>query len=140
MKKTDFLVQALASFPDAGTGCQADALSLAFIMEEAKKLARGSMTYLILITDCAWNRSFHTEKSGQEEMTGFFQSLKEEMGEKLHTTLVGLGVNQECGFEELLDKVILLNKEELADPVKAAEKINMYVASCMKERRRWIQK
>ena len=98
------------------------------------------MIYLILITDCSWNRSFHTEKTGMEEMTGFFQSLKTDMDEKLHTTLVGLGLNGECGFEELLDKVILLDKNELTNTVEAAEKINLYVASCMKERRRWIQK
>ena len=128
--------RALVSLPNKGTGMQSDALSLGFILSEAKKLARGNMVYLILISDTAWNQSFHGKMTGQEEVYAFFENAYEEFKGKLHTTLVALGVSAETGFEDLLDKVIRVSSQELDAHEAVAEKIGLYVASCMKENQR----
>jgi len=128
--------RALLSLPDSGTGAQSDALSLAFMMDEAAVLAGGRRIYLILLTDCAWNTSFNVGKSGKEEVYSYFQSAYARFGDKLHTTLVALGVAGLTGFENLLDKVITVGNDELKDPSAVAGKIGLYVAACMKERRR----
>ena len=127
--------RALVSLPDNGTGGQSDALSLAFMLEEARKIARGRIIYLVLISDCAWNRSFMTEMNGKEEVYNYFQWAYDELGDKLHATLVGLGVENETGFEDLLDKVIKISRQELTDYVAVAERISSFVASCIKEQR-----
>jgi hypothetical protein len=128
--------RALLSLPDSGTGAQSDALSLAFMLDEAAELARGRRIYLILLTDCAWNVSLNVGKSGKEEVYSYFQGAYERFGDKLHTTLVALGVAGQTGFEDLLDKVIAVSNDELKDPSSVAGKIGHYVAACMKERRR----
>ncbi len=130
--------RALLSLPNSGTGAQSDALSLAFMLDEAAALAAGRRIYLILLTDCAWNTSFSIGKSGKEEVLSFFQGAYERFGDKLHTTLVALGVTGETGFESLLDKVITVSNDELKDPSTVAAKIGLYVAACMKERRRMV--
>jgi hypothetical protein len=126
--------RALVSLPGAGTGVQSDVLSLAFMLEEARRVARGKMVYLILISDCAWNRSFKTEKDGREEVYSFFETIRQDHPGKLHTTLVALGVNGATGFEELLDKVIAVSGEQLTDYTAVARQIGLYVASCMSDR------
>ncbi len=129
-------VRALVSMPDSGTGGQSDALSIAFIMEEARRLARGSMIYLVLITDTAWNQSFRTKKTGKEEVYGYFENAYSVSAGKLHTTLVALGVSNQTGFECLLDAVITVSNEELNDPGLVANKIGTYVAGCIKVRQK----
>jgi hypothetical protein len=133
-------VRAVAALPAAGTGAQSDALSLAFILEEARRLARGRMIYLILLSDCAWNQSFRIGKSGKEEVLAFFDTLYRDFPGKIHTTLVGLGVQGETGFEKLLERVLAVSQDQLADPAAVAGHIGAYVASCLKERRRWLKK
>jgi hypothetical protein len=124
--------------PDSGSGAQSDALSLAFMLEEARVLARGRMIYFVVLSDCAWNISFQGGQPGKEEVYSFFRSAYEELKRTLHSTLVGLGVSGETGFEGLLDKVITVQSEELTDYAGVARKIGLYVASCMKERRRRV--
>jgi hypothetical protein len=132
--------RALVALPSSGTGIQSDALSLAFMLEEARRLARGRMIYLILLSDCAWNSCLGIGKSGQEEVRAFFESVYQEFPGKLNTTLVALGVNRETGFENLLDRVLVVNDAQLTDPVGVAGQIGAYVASCLRERRRWVGK
>jgi hypothetical protein len=132
--------RALVALPPSGTGAQADALSLAFMLEEARQLARGRMIYLILLSDCAWNMSFRTRKTGKEEVYAFFETAYQDHPGKLNTTLVALGVAGATGFEALLDKVVVVNEEQLLDPAAVAGRIGTYVASCLKERRRWVKK
>ena len=132
--------RALISLPDDGTGAQSDALSLAFMLDEALSIARGRMVYLIVLSDCAFNRSFNTSKSGKEEVQAFFESAYADHPRKLHTTLVALGVSGETGFETLLDKVITVPEAKLANYAAVAEQIGVYVASCMKERQRLVDK
>jgi len=129
--------RALVALPDSGTGAQSDALSLAFILNEARQIARGNMIYLIVISDTAWNRSFNSQKSGFEEVRSYFESVYDEMKDKLHTTLVALGGSTETGLEDLLDRVIAVSSEELKNYHVVAEKIGVYVASCIRERKRF---
>jgi len=131
-------VRALVSLPDTGTGVQSDALSLMFMINEAARIARGRMIYLILISDCQWNRSFGTERSGQEEVRALFENVYEDFPDNLHTTLVALGPEGQTGFEDLLDKVITVPENKLADYAGLAEQVGVYVASCMKERRKFM--
>jgi hypothetical protein len=133
-------VRALVSLPASGTGAQSDALSLAFILEEAGRLARGDMIYLIVLSDTAWNRSFRTDRDGRQEVQELFRGLYESKSHKLHTTLVALGVSEETGFEDLLDRVITVSGPELENYGAVAEKIGLYVASCIKERSRLVAK
>ncbi|MFQ5650715.1 MAG: hypothetical protein ACE5IY_12300 [bacterium] len=130
--------RAVVTLPDTGTGVQSDALSLAFMMQEAQAVARGRMVYLILLTDCAWNRSFNGKKTGQQEVLSLFESLYDSCQNKLHTTLVALGVESKTGFEELLDKVIRVTRTELTDYQAVARKIAVYVASCLNERNKLV--
>ena len=133
-------ISALVSLPDTGQGDQSDALSLAFILKEARQIARGSMIYLILITDTLWIRSFNTQKDGKEEMLCLFKSVYQEFQGKLHTTLVALSVQGVTGFEDILDSVITVSNKDLVNYSAVAEKIGVYVAACMKERRRLVEK
>ena len=133
-------VRALVSLPDTGTGVQSDAPSIAFILQEAKKVARGRMIYLILLSDCMWNQSFRTEKNGAQEVQGVLESMRTELGDKLHSTLVALGRDGETGFEDHVDKVIPISADQLANPMQVARKIGVYVASCMKERTKIISR
>lgn len=133
-------VGAIASLPHSGTGTQSDALSIAFILQEAKRLARGNMIYLILLTDCVWNRSFHSEKSGLEEVHSLLETFYDDFSGKLHTTLVALGSKGETQFEDILDKVICISTEELKSPTQVAKKIGTYVASCIHERNKIISR
>lgn len=129
-------IRAVASLPDTGTGVQSDALSIAFIMDEARRLARSEMIYFILISDTAWNISFPGSMDGGTEVYAYFKNIYKTIPAKLHVTLVGLGISEETGFEELLDKVITVSETELTDYSKVAEKIGSYVATCMRERLR----
>ena len=132
--------RALLSLPNSGSGGQSDALSIAFVMNEAAALARGRRIYTVLITDCGWCNSFNIGKSAKDEVLAYFQSAYVELGDRLHTTLVALEVSGETGFEKLLDKVIPVTSAELEDPVAVAGKIGLYVAACMKERRRMFKR
>lgn len=128
--------KALVSLPNSGTGGQADVLSLAFMLREADEIARGRMIYLVHITDCGWCSSFQHSKSSREEVYDYYQATYKMFEGRLHTTLVALGVEKETGLEDLLDKVIPINRADLANPTAVAEKISLYVASCMRERRK----
>lgn len=133
-------LRALVGVPDVGTGSQSDALSLQLILDEAQALARGAMVYLVLISDTAWNRSFpQAAMSGAQEvehvLKGFYNGPA-----KLHTTLVGVGVEGMTGFERIVDKVLLVSQNELADYVAVANRIGTYVAGCIQERRRWLNR
>ena len=129
-------LRAVAALPDSGTGVQSDALSLQYILEEAQGLAKGNMIYLIVITDTQWNRSFNTPRTGGEEVTLFFEKARTTLAERLHTTLVGLGVSGETGFEQQVDAVLTVSAQELRDATTVAGKVGVYVAGLMQRRQR----
>jgi hypothetical protein len=132
-------VRGVASLPPSGTGAQSDALSLAFMLEEARALARGKMIYLILISDTAWNRCSPKANSGEEEMVTLFSAAADEFGNRLHTTLVALGITRECGLEGLVDQMVTVSPDDLKKPAAVASKIGTMVASCMRERRKSLR-
>ena len=132
------VTSAISSLPDTGTGVQSDVLSLSFIFEEAEKISKGSSIYLVLITDCCWNCSYRSDLSGFDEVRQFLEGKYEELGSRLHTTLVALGVN-ETSLEDLVDKVIPVSSQDLNHSNAVAEKISLYVAGCMKERRMMLK-
>lgn len=128
-------VRALVSLPDEGTGAQSDALSLTFMLAEAQRLARGRMVYCILISDCAWNQSFRASQSARDEVRMTLENAYEELGGRLHLTLLALGVESETGLESVLDKVIAVSAAQMNDSAAVAELVGVYVASSMRERR-----
>ena len=127
-------VRALVTLPDTGTGVQSDALSLSFIMDEARSLTKGTI-YLIHITDCKWNRSFDTSMTGEEEVRALFESWEQDSCQ-LHITMVALGGPDRTGLETLVDNTIALTDGELQDFTAVADKIGRYVALCISERNR----
>jgi len=127
-------VRGLVALPESGTGAQADALSLSFLMEEARKLTGGTV-YLIHITDCQWNRSFHTDRTGEDEVRALLGYWRKDP-RPLHITLVALGVSETTGLEDLVDQTITIAEEEMQDFEAVAGKIGRYVANCMTERNR----
>jgi hypothetical protein len=131
--------RAVVSLPASGTGVQSDALSLAFMLQEAQQLAKGRMIYFILITDCLWNRSLDGYQSGEEEVYSFFENLYQDANRRVHTTLVALA-NPSKKIEKLLDKVIFVPSDQLTDYARVATKIGTYVASIMSERRVQMKK
>ena len=70
----------------------------------------------------------------------YFKTAYKEFDGKLHATLVALGVSEKTGFEDVLDRVILVSKSDLENYSVVAEKISVYVATCMKERHKLISK
>ncbi|MEW6366941.1 MAG: hypothetical protein AB1714_20120 [Acidobacteriota bacterium] len=133
-------VRAVASLPYTGTGVQSDALSLAFMLEEARRVARCKMVYLILISDCEWNRSFNSGKSGAEEVRDVLEESYRRWTNRLHVTLVALGVEVETEFENLVNKVMTVPEKNLTEYTEVARQVGVYVASCMTERRRLLSK
>lgn len=132
-------VRAVAALPDSGgTGVQSDALSLSFLLQEGRRLAKGSMVYLVLITDSAWNRSFHMELSGKEEVRAVFKNAYEEFAGKLDTTVIALGVSEETGLEDMVQKVIAVSEKQLEDPGNVAREIALYVAACIRDRKKIV--
>lgn len=132
-------LMAVAGLPDEGSGVQADALSLGFILEDARRLARGGSIYLTVISDTAWNICLHRGVTGQQEVRELLDQSRRRLGGKLHTTLVALGTAKPTGLEASTDKVIGVEQKELADPGAVAARVGSYVSSCLKQRRRVLE-
>jgi hypothetical protein len=132
--------RALVSLPNYGTGIQSDALSIKFIMDEAQRVAQGKMIYLVLITDCMWNRSFRSGKTGHQEVYSVLKAIKKKMSTNLHFTLVSLRNPDKGSIEDLTDKTILIPQNRLLDSKMVAEQVSIYVAQCIGERKRIIRK
>lgn len=127
--------RAIAGIKESGDGGQSDALSITFTLEEARRLARGKMVYLVLISDCGWCRSFNTGLSAVEEVQASLEEAGERMSGKLHTTLVALGRNGDTGLEDIVNKTIPVPDSRMEDYAAVAADIGRYVAECMKEQR-----
>jgi len=129
-------VSSLVSLPDTGTGVQSDALSIRFIINEAVNVARGRMIYLVLLTDCKWNRSFENSKGGLLEVVTVLNGIRSDLAHRLHVTIIGLGNEVQSGIEKCVDKTVSIPDSEIRDAKKVAEKIALYVVACMNERKR----
>jgi hypothetical protein len=127
--------RAIISLPESGTGIQYDSLSISYMVEEAASIAKGRMIYLILLSDCQWNKSFKTEKTGEQEVAAMFTYFNEKYENKLHTTLIGLGVQEKQPVFDKINKVILISQQEIDSTATVAQRISLYVANSIRERR-----
>jgi hypothetical protein len=123
----------IASLPRTGTGGQRDALSLAFIMDEAKVVAEGKNIYLTIITDTVWNKSFDGPETSSDEVHACLSKIRKNFGLKLHVTLVILGKGGKTGMEDVVDHQIMVPGRELSDYARVAEKIPEYQSSLIRD-------
>jgi hypothetical protein len=115
---------------------QSDAAQLTFMLQEARKHARGRSIYWMVISDTAWNQCFESSESAEDEVRAVFETAYGALGDKLNISLVGLGVEEETGFEDLLDTDIRLSHEDIEDIEKIAAKLGRFVARNMLQRQR----
>ena len=120
-----------------GSGGQADALSISFMVDEAAEIARGAMVYMVLITDCGWCSSFGPGLSAKQEVHRAIEESYEKLPGKLDTTLVALNHEEgvKTGFEGQMDAVINVPGAHLGNPALVADKIGRYVAGQIRERK-----
>ena len=87
------------------------------------------------LTCLYWNRSFRTERSGEEEVADFFARACEDLETQLDTTLVALNGQEatETDLDQLVDRIIAVPPENLSNPAAVAEQIGLYVAQRMRE-------
>lgn len=119
-----------ASLPNHGTGVQSDALSLLVMMEEAQRMARGQPISLTLITDGQWNSSFGVTK-GEQEVRCFFESARNELCKKFHSTLIVVGAGTETGLEDVVDKAIVVPTEALVNVSNTAQQIACWIGQTL---------
>jgi hypothetical protein len=130
----DEAIRVLAGLED-GSGAQADALSVRFIVDEAQTVAAGRMTYLVLCTDAKWNNSLRSGQPAREEMRLMLEQLKLDYQGRLHTTLIILG-DRLSHIDSVIDAVIRVSDADLQNADAVAGNIARYVASSIKERKR----
>lgn len=134
-------LHSIAAIPDKGSGGQADALSMQFVLDEAVRLAKNRNIYMIILCDCKWCPSFpeFSQRSKRDpvgaelEVRAFFAGAKERLGSRLHITLVGLDALKPESYADVVDKVIVVTAAELSNYTAVAEKVGSYVAACMRE-------
>jgi hypothetical protein len=129
----------ILSLPESGSGSQSDALSISFMLNEAKTLARGRMIYLILISDCSWNRSFSQGLTGAEEIQASLSGFSTQTNDKLDTTLVALAKKGDTGLENHTDRIIHVSDDELTDYSRVAQNIGTHVASIIRSRKHLLK-
>jgi hypothetical protein len=130
-------IRAVAALGDKGSGGQADAPSLQFLLDEALRLSRGRSIYLVLMSDTKWVRSVGGE-TGYAEVRAVLEDHIGRLGDRLHVTLVALGVNDDTGFEDVVDAVVRVSDAEITDAAAVAKKIALYVAACMRQQRKLL--
>jgi hypothetical protein len=131
-------LRALASLADEGGGTQRDALSLQFLLDEARGLARGANIYVVLLSDAAWNPSGDGRITAAEEVTEVLKRARTELAGKLHITLVALGGDGKTGIDDAVDQILRVSNPELKDPVTVAGRISALVAQSIVERRKLL--
>jgi len=125
--------RAIASFPEAGTGVNRDIISITYMIEEARTLARGGSCYVVNLTDTQFN-SCTGKKSGEEEMKDLLAAVKELPDMDVHYTVVALGRPETYKLPGA-DKVICVPSDKLNDTTAVAEKIAQFVGESIRENR-----
>ncbi len=126
----------LLSLPKKGVGKQSDALSIAFLLEEAKNFSKGENIYFTLISDCKWNKAVDGDHTGADEVAAVLKDLRKKEKDKMRATLVGLGVSGKTGLEGLFDDEFLPSEQELENPLEVSEKIAGRLAMQLRRRYR----
>ncbi len=122
-------------------GGNADVKSWARIMAEAKNISltrsrlRKSKIYLVIISDCAFNKSFgDSPLPAVEEVTKYLSYLKmEEFVDRLHITVVDLGNNASASVKEVCDIHMALPPEKFQNPAEAAAEISLSLSSAIQK-------
>ena len=132
-------VAAVANLSDSGSGAQSDALSLRYLLDEAAALSKGACVYLTLISDCAFNKSFHEKEiRAVDEVVEVIRQARDQAEGKLHITLVSLNEVVSEEIRHAVDAVIPVSKAALDSPEEVAATIDVYVASCIRNRKQQV--
>jgi hypothetical protein len=78
--------------------------------------------------------------SGYDEVCSVFENAYERFQGRIHVTLVALGVTEKTAMEYVVDKVIPVPDEKLTDYGEVTNQIAVYVASCIRERRKILER
>ncbi len=125
------------------TGGNSDIASWARIMNEIQRMMldkprlKRAHIYLIIISDCAFNKSFSsTPLSAAEEVKGYIKDLKEKsLKGRLHLTLVNLGTSTQTALDRYADLKLNMSSRDMEDPSDAAQKISAFVSKAIKQQR-----
>jgi hypothetical protein len=126
----------LAAAPKAGSGSQADALSLQHAINEAQRLARGRHVYVVHISDGSWIKSYSGSISAEREIVEVLNTKRQELGDRLHVTQVLVGNKSDDGATRAADNVLRLEQSTFNDPNLALQRINAALGPIMRERSR----
>jgi hypothetical protein len=130
-------LRCLGSVADSGAGGQQDALSLAFCLSAARRLAGRDNIYLVLISDMGWCKSFSGQHTALNEVKEFFVNARATLGNQFHSTLVALSCTTAAtSLDDVVDSVIPVPATGLASYGLVADRLSRYVAKCMRDRRR----
>ena len=97
------------------------------------------LIYLILISDCSWNRSFHQGLTGAEEIQASLSGFSTQTNDKLDTTLVALAKKGDTGLENYKDRIIHVSDDVLTDYSRVAQNIGTHVASTIRSRKHLLK-
>jgi len=125
-------LRSVAALPAQGRGGQSDALSIAYLLDEAVRLARGARIYATLISDLNWVKSFNGAASAEDEVVEVVRQARVRLGEQLHLTLVALGENKGERLRPIVDHTIAVAENDFDDVAKVAGEIATWVAQSMR--------
>ncbi len=125
------------------SGGNSDILSWAKIMSEVKNMVqrkprlRKAHVYLIIISDCAFNKSFRsTPLSNHEEVQHYLKHLREvDFKDGIHITLVNISGEGSTAIDALVDLKLGITNSMVQDPTEAAKRISEYVSTAIKQQR-----
>jgi hypothetical protein len=120
-------IEALAALPARGSGVQADALSLAFMIKQALALAKGDSIYLTVLSDTKWNSSQGRPEQAGREVSQMLEDFKKSLGPRLNALLVALGTDGNDSTSKSWDQVLGMSAKILESPGEVAELISNYV-------------
>lgn len=123
-------------------GANSDVKSWARILEEVEILMKSkprlwkAHIYLILISDCAFNKSFNgTPFSTASEVKEYIQSVKKgRWKDRIHITLVSLS-NQVSALDQFVDLRLTITNNEMQSPAHSAREISAFVSKAIKQQR-----
>ena len=113
-----------------GSGGQADALSVSYILQEAYLLAKKNNIYLLHLTDLGFCSSFKINKTPHQEVIDVIGSFKRKHPELCYI-ICSLGQANLGLIEDVADYSIILPPGEL-QASSAAEKVGVFVADIIR--------
>ena len=118
--------RAVTALPPAGRGVNHDALSLSYMLEEARSLMPRGTCYVVVLTDGKFNARVRGE-DGDAEMERLMSDAKETPGFAVHFTLVAIG--KPAGYELAgADRILTVQTDMAEDQAALVERIASFVA------------